>query len=126
MKKYQMKAISKNKLDKFRSILLQQRQELSSRDNSLFINEHANECSDEADIAQNLVINDMCDKFSQREKETIQKINKAIRRIDDEIFGICEACEEMIPEKRLEAMPLCILCVSCAEWKEKQEKQYRK
>lgn len=115
-----MKTVSKTKLHKIKNTLLKQQAELLTRE----LPRPIEDGSDEVDIAQSLVINDMNERFSMRDKNTLLKIGEALHRMDEETFGICEACEEPIPEKRLEVMPLCILCVSCAERKEKWDKQY--
>ncbi len=112
--------VSKTKLDKFKNKLLQQQLELLARE----LPPPLEEGSDEVDIAQSLIINDMNERFSLRDKDTLVKIGEALHRIEDGSFGVCEVCDEPIPEKRLEAMPLCILCVPCLERQEKIAKQY--
>lgn len=113
--------MNKTKLTKFKKSFLQQKTDILNRESPAPIEEG----SDEVDIAQSLIINDMIERMGQRDKDTILRINEALHRIEDGSFGICEACEEVIPEKRLEAMPLCTLCVSCAENEEKRARQYR-
>lgn len=51
----------------------------------------------------------------RRRKVTLEKINAALRRIDEGEFGICEGCGESIPVGRLDADPTVTLCVGCAE-----------
>lgn len=80
---------------------------------------------DEIDLAQHLVINEMNEKLSLRDKQTLVHITEALARIQDESFGQCEACEEDISEKRLEVLPFCKFCVFCAERTEKLARQYR-
>lgn len=77
---------------------------------------------DEADIVSNNIIKNLSDQLSTRDKISINKINAAMRKINDGTFGICEDCEEPIGEKRLKAIPDSILCISCAEIKELKEK----
>jgi RNA polymerase-binding transcription factor DksA len=38
-------------------------------------------------------------------------LEKALRKIDEGTYGICEACGKSIPQERLEAMPATRLCV---------------
>ena len=45
-------------------------------------------------------------RLRDREKFLLQKIEKALQRIEDGTFGICERCEEDISPKRLEARPV--------------------
>ena len=43
------------------------------------------------------------------------RLEDAVKRVDDEDFGLCADCGEPIPMARLKAMPETILCVNCAE-----------
>jgi DnaK suppressor protein len=42
-------------------------------------------------------------------------IEEALRRLNTGSYGICQACEERIPEKRLRAVPWARYCVGCQE-----------
>lgn len=43
-------------------------------------------------------------------------LKRAMRRLEeDEVFGICDACEEPIPYKRILLVPSTTRCVACAE-----------
>ena len=42
-------------------------------------------------------------------------ITKALRRMDEGIYGKCERCGRAIPIERLEARPTASLCVNCAQ-----------
>ena len=44
----------------------------------------------------------------------LQRIDAALRRIEDGEYGYCSDCGEAIAEKRLEADPMASLCVACA------------
>ena len=44
----------------------------------------------------------------------LHRIDRALARLDDGTYGICEGCGRPIPEKRLEAMPESVTCVECA------------
>jgi DnaK suppressor protein len=48
-------------------------------------------------------------------------ISEAIVRLDDGKYGRCMNCEELIGQKRLEAVPWAILCIKCKELEEKGE-----
>ena len=50
---------------------------------------------------------------ARREAEGRQ-INAALRRLEDDEFGYCEACGEDIPEARLVLSPTACKCVSCS------------
>jgi DnaK suppressor protein len=45
----------------------------------------------------------------------LQQIGRAMRRMEDGSYGICQRCNEQIPFARLEARPYTANCVSCAD-----------
>ena len=58
-----------------------------------------------------------------RERKLINKIDSAIRRIEDGSYGYCEETGEAIGIKRLEARPVATLSLEAQEMHEKQEKK---
>lgn len=61
-------------------------------------------------------------RIRDRERKLIMKMQEAIKRIDDGIFGICEVCGGPISDKRLMARPVTTLCIDCKTKQEKLEK----
>jgi len=61
-------------------------------------------------------------RIRDRERRLIVKIQEAIKRIDDGVFGMCEVCTGPISEKRLLARPVTTLCIDCKTKQEKIEK----
>jgi DnaK suppressor protein len=61
-------------------------------------------------------------RIRDRERRLIVKIQEAIKRIDEGVFGMCEVCTGPISEKRLLARPVTTLCIDCKTKQEKQEK----
>ncbi|MBM4137482.1 MAG: RNA polymerase-binding protein DksA [Nitrospira sp.] len=57
-----------------------------------------------------------------RERSLLRKIDNALERIEQGIFGICERCKEDIGIKRLEARPVTTLCIECKMQQEEEEK----
>ena len=58
-----------------------------------------------------------------RERKLINKINEALKRIDDGSYGYCEETGEPIGIKRLEARPVATLSLEAQEMHEKKEKK---
>jgi len=79
---------------------------------------------DEIDLASSEYAQSMQFRLRDREKFLLTKIDRALARIEDGTFGICERCEEDISPKRLEARPVTTLCIRCKEEQEKKEKSY--
>ena len=64
-------------------------------------------------------------RIREREQRLIKKIDEALARIDQNIYGICERCEEAIPYQRLKARPVTTLCINCKTLEEQEEKARR-
>ena len=58
-----------------------------------------------------------------RERKLINKIEAALRRIEDGTYGYCEETGEPIGLKRLEARPVATLSLEAQEMHEKAEKR---
>lgn len=58
-----------------------------------------------------------------RERKLIKKIEKTLKRIEDDDFGFCDACGIEIGIRRLEARPTADLCIDCKTMAEIKEKQ---
>ena len=50
-----------------------------------------------------------------RENDYYKKLEQALDRIDDGIFGICKICAELIPEERMLEVLNATKCVGCKE-----------
>ena len=57
-----------------------------------------------------------------RERQLAVKISKALLRIENGTFGICEKCEEEISFKRLKARPVTTHCIDCKTKEEAAER----
>ena len=51
-------------------------------------------------------------------RETLLKIDEALRKIDEGTYGKCEDCGEDISVERLKVLPFAIYCVDCQERRE--------
>jgi len=54
-------------------------------------------------------------QLMNREKDYLDYLEQAIRRIDEGDFGICSVCNTKIPEERMMEVPNATKCVSCKE-----------
>jgi DnaK suppressor protein len=57
-----------------------------------------------------------------RERKLIRKIEQALQRVDDGLYGFCEDTGDPIGIKRLEARPIATLCIEAQERHERLEK----
>jgi DnaK suppressor protein len=61
----------------------------------------------------------------QMKAETLQKIEEALRRLDEGTFGYCFECGEEISERRLRALPFAVRCKDCEEAREVAQQRER-
>lgn len=54
----------------------------------------------------------------ERDRSSLLMIEKALGKIADGTYGLCESCGENIHVKRLQARPFASLCISCMEEQE--------
>jgi DnaK suppressor protein len=116
--------VNKSKLDYFRNLLLERKQALMEgvTDTVEGMSDEDETFPDPNDRAtlesdRNFVL-----RIRDRERKLITKIDKALARLEDGTFGVCEECGEKISEKRLKARPVTTLCIECKEEQEKLEK----
>ncbi len=48
-------------------------------------------------------------------EDLVQKVERALGRVAEGSYGLCESCGNPIPVARLEVLPYATLCVSCAQ-----------
>ncbi|HET9076381.1 MAG TPA: TraR/DksA C4-type zinc finger protein [Acidimicrobiales bacterium] len=51
--------------------------------------------------------------LSAQARATVVEIDRALQKIEDGTYGVCEQCGQDIPEPRLQALPYAALCVTC-------------
>ena len=51
--------------------------------------------------------------LSAQARATVVEIDRALQKIDDGTYGVCEHCGQTIPDARLQALPYAALCVTC-------------
>lgn len=61
----------------------------------------------------------------QMKSETLNKIDAALRRLEEGTYGNCFECGEEISEARLRALPFAVRCKDCEEARETAEQRER-
>ncbi len=102
-------------LESFKILLNSQLKELQERIGYADIRKmnEADEFQDLLDVASADTDKNMLLRIRERESRLISKIKKALQRISDGTYGICEKCGEDIPVKRLKARPVTSQCIDC-------------
>lgn len=119
--------MNKVQLKKFKTLLTEKRDEIVKKAKQTLEEDmtlDANDLPDEMDLASSEYLQSFTFRLRGREKVFLDKIEKALRKIEDGSFGTCEECSEEIQLKRLEARPETNLCIRCKEDQERMEKDY--
>ena len=61
----------------------------------------------------------------QMKSETLNKIDAALRRLEEGTYGDCFECGDEISEARLRALPFAVRCKDCEEAREMAEQRER-
>jgi DnaK suppressor protein len=119
--------VNQKDLKRFKKILEEQKKEVVAKARRTLAEEatfDTDDLPDEIDLASSEYQQSMVFKFRDREKFLLAKIEKALEKIEQGSFGVCEQCEEEISIKRLEVRPVTTLCIRCKEEQEKDERSY--
>ena len=113
------KAFFKKKLLEWKNEIVQ------SNSKILFVNEDQEISSpDVVDQASSQTEKTIEMRTINRQRKLLTKIDKAIKRIDENTYGYCEESGEPIGVKRLIARPIATLSIEAQEKHEKNEKIY--
>ena len=99
--------MDKKKLEYFRNLLLQQRQQAVAdlRADEITALEESDGVIDSGEASQLDLNKSTAFDLGDRELHLIEEIDEALQRIEDGTYGQCVRCGKPIDEKRLKAMP---------------------
>ena len=116
--------MDKKKLENFKKVLLKLKDEIAHDINTMSNTSgaQANESTDVSIHVQHMadVATDMYDRefnlgLASNEREVLQKIALALKKIEDRSYGVCIECKKSIPAVRLNAIPYVETCLKCQE-----------
>nr|WP_199237994.1 TraR/DksA C4-type zinc finger protein [Kribbella steppae] len=76
--------------------------------------------NDQADVGSTTLERDHEMSLANNARDMLDQIERALSRIEDGTYGICESCGNAIGKGRLQAFPRATLCVSCKEREERR------
>jgi DnaK suppressor protein len=79
---------------------------------------------DEGDLAVSELSVSLTLRLQERQAQLLSKVDRALAKIDDGSFGLCEQCEEPLNVNRLKARPVASLCIACKEEQENKERVF--
>jgi len=71
------------------------------------------EVGDPIDQASQSLDKEVLFEVTDKDHMTLDQIESALRRMEKGVYGICENCRCVIPQKRLKALPFARYCISC-------------
>ncbi|RMD84021.1 MAG: hypothetical protein D6808_07680 [Candidatus Dadabacteria bacterium] len=121
-------ALKKRELERFKRILLEEREKILNHLKDLSESAESDlETSlsgDSADLASLEISQANIHKIGNREAILLKKIEKSLQKIEDKTYGECLMCGENIGIARLEARPVAELCIDCKTEQEAKERRY--
>jgi len=83
------------------------------------------EVFDAGESSENDIQEDIELALIQLKAETLNKVNDALKRLEQGTYGNCFDCAEEIAEKRLRALPFAVRCKDCEEARENAQQRER-
>jgi DnaK suppressor protein len=68
---------------------------------------------DEAEISSNDINMNLAIELQERDRLALIRIEKALQKIENGSYGVCESCGADVGLKRLFIQPLARLCIDC-------------
>lgn len=68
---------------------------------------------DSADVAFDAGSEEIASQLAELEARELTQIERALTRMKQGIYGVCELCQKKIPISRLNALPYSTTCIEC-------------
>lgn len=81
-----------------------------------------NQGGDLADEASETIERELIYDLSITEKNEVDEIDIALRKMEEGTYGNCESCHEEIPIGRIKVKPYAKYCIKCQEIEERKKK----
>ena len=110
--------MDKKRLEYYKKKLLARREELMK---TIARTQEEGRTADEdptvdlADKAANSYTKEFLFGMTNTDRKIVNLIDAALKRIQEEEYGVCANCQEEMQQKRLEAVPWAKHCISCQE-----------
>ena len=110
--------MDKKRLDYYKKKLLARREELTK---TIARTQEEGRTADEdptvdlADKAANSYTKEFLFGMTNTDRSLLNLIDAALKRIQEEEYGVCANCQEEMQQKRLEAVPWAKHCIACQE-----------
>ena len=114
--------MQKSELEYFKSILLSRKEQILKNLSGVeeeMVELQGQEVGDEGDLAAASTDTLVEGAIAMQQKKELEEIERALKKIEEGGYGICEMCEEPIGFQRLKVKPHAVYCIDCREIVEK-------
>ncbi|ADU96645.1 TraR/DksA family transcriptional regulator [Thermovibrio ammonificans] len=120
------RCLTGEQIQELKEILLQKKKEvMEDIKRGLEANAQAErEIGDIVDMSTDEFLRTFEMRIRDREAKYLKKIEKALQKIEDGTYGICEKCGACIGYERLKLRPVAELCIKCKLEQEKFERKF--
>jgi DnaK suppressor protein len=123
------KGAAKNRYNELKKMLEDRRRELMSevqgRMRDVRDTDKDRDVLDQGESSEVDIQEDIEFALIQMKSETLNKVDAALRRLEDGTYGDCFECGEEISQARLRALPFAVRCKDCEEARETAEQRER-
>ncbi len=84
----------------------------AAKDTSVDVSSHALHM---ADVATDMYDREFNLGLASNDRELLQRVDSALKRIHEHTYGICLGCKKSIAQARLKAIPYTEYCMKCQE-----------
>jgi len=115
-----------NDIEYFKKMLIDRKDQVlkNIEDVQKEINELKNvDLNDDADFAAVSTDRLIENAITTKQNVELHEIEEALKKIENNVYGICEMCEEPISFQRLKVKPQAKYCIVCREIVEKNRKK---
>jgi DnaK suppressor protein len=109
--------MDKKQTEEFRKQLIEQRERIVAGWSDDEVAE-GDVLRDPEELATLITRSEVEDQLAEDDRNLVEKIDFALRRLDAGTYGLCIGCGGEIPLARLEAKPSVSLCIDCQEKKD--------
>jgi DnaK suppressor protein len=113
--------MTKAELKRFRVLLEAKRHEVRNDIHSRVGGLQLDRGGDRMDEVRNMAERNATVEDAVRMSRLLEQVEDALERMDSGTFGVCLACGEKLPRKRLELVPWAAYCVSCQDLSERAQ-----
>lgn len=116
-----MNLLSNAQLEHLKSCLLVQKKDILNKAQEFKdeqVHQEKSRIPEEAEAASADVENSLSIHLYERDRHSLLLIEKALSKIAEGTYGLCERCQEAINAPRLIARPFTPLCIDCMEEQE--------